>query len=475
MACPAGYSFQPDMYNTPYAAVTESLQPGEPFHYWDYDIVWSENHVPASKLEPLRSMSDDLADRAIEVLKIERGEDAYDALLRYTSRPEGEQESDAPRLLLEQLMTVPEWVDWEKIKRGQDVYWRYSILIAISLFYFVLAGGFAIPKISRVLGSTGYLTGSGKKVRRRICETSQFVVDVMHSLAYLQPGTGVAWKSIIQVRLLHAGVRSRLVKISKTHSKIYNVDKLGVPINQEDLLATLFSFSNTPWRVMETRMGVQMTPQEREDYLHLWRYIGHMMGVNDILGGMHSPAKADATLESIVLHLADPDQNSGHACMGLLQAMTPPQSPFMEKVIALGLPDPLKLHMCVSSLLLGSEFWKLSSLPATEPTYKYYQQMIIQGLIGEQWLVDHMPRWWYKMRRFLIRDAYYFVISREIKQKKSPFALQAVPEVTHIGQESGKQVDYDDDTEVAASTFDSMVVFSVAMAVTAVLVVIFLS
>jgi hypothetical protein len=94
---------------------------------------------------------------------------------------------------------------------------RYCLFISYALLHFSLAGGFSVPKITKVLNSTGYL--SGKKTKERVLETSQFVLDVVHSIDYLQPGTGVAWESIVQVRFLHASVRARLSKISRTHSK----------------------------------------------------------------------------------------------------------------------------------------------------------------------------------------------------------------------------------------------------------------
>lgn len=90
--------------------------------------MWTEMHLPASRLEPLRKIGDPLADNAVEVLKVKQGENAFKALIAYVSQPEEKQESPAPRLLMQQLMTVPEWVNWEQVKRGQEVYW-YACLV----------------------------------------------------------------------------------------------------------------------------------------------------------------------------------------------------------------------------------------------------------------------------------------------------------------------------------------------------------
>ncbi|KAF9990304.1 hypothetical protein BGZ75_002618 [Mortierella antarctica] len=368
MSCPAGYTFDTTPRVAPFATVTETLVPGERFQYWDYDIMWTKNHLPASKLEPLRRLGDPLADDALAALEIK------------------------------QVMAVPDWVDWDRVQRGQQ--------------------------ITKVLNSTGYL--SGKRTKERVLETSQFVLDVVHSLDNLQPGSGTAWKSIIQVRFLHAGVRSRLLKISRAHSRYYNLEEHGVPINQEDLLGTLFSFSNTMWRVMETRMDVHMTTQEREDYLHLWRYVGYMMGVGDILGVTQTPERADACLESIVLHLADPDSESGRLCSTLLRNIAPQSTLTLKIIKAIGLPDPYKVHMALAEHLLGSEFWKVNGLPSMTLPYRFFKELILYLMFFDLWLVTKSP-WWFRFRSPLLREGQNIIISNELGDRRAQFKLKKVP------------------------------------------------
>ena len=107
---------------TPFAVATETLRPGDRYRYWDYDTLWTGDHHSASQLEPLRFLGDDLADNALKDLQIKTGQDAYKVLMAYTMRPESEQESPAPRLLLESMTAVPNWVDWEQVGRGQAVF-----------------------------------------------------------------------------------------------------------------------------------------------------------------------------------------------------------------------------------------------------------------------------------------------------------------------------------------------------------------
>ncbi|KAG0361400.1 hypothetical protein BG005_008416 [Podila minutissima] len=426
MSCPAGFT---SSRRAPFAATTETLVPGERFQWWDYDIVWTEKHFPASRLEPLRQVGDLLADNALAALDVNPGQNALAALREYTAQPVEEQVSDAPRLLMQQLMTVPDWVDWAQVQRGQEVYWKYVLFISHALLHFSLAGGFSIPKITKVLNSTGYL--SGKRTKERVLETSQFILDVVHSLPTIQPGFGnKGWESIIQVRFLHTGVRARLSKISEraqcpSSNKYYNIQEHGVPINQEDLLATLFSFSNTMWRVMDARMGVHMTAQEREDYLHLWRYIGYMMGVDDILAATTTPERADACLESIVLHLTDPDESSGKMCASLLHNMASP-SRLSRLASRLGLPDPFKVHMALAEHLLGPAFWTVNGLPRMTRPYKVFNKLVRWLMLLELWMAKSLP-WWDRIRSPLIRESQHWLIAREIGRSRTQFELKVVP------------------------------------------------
>ena len=103
-----------------------------------------------------------------------------------------------------------------------------------------------------------------------------------------------------KVRMLHASMRFMLLnpgamkprgkgaqamadKFAKAHgSEPFPADKLGVPVNQEDLAFTLLTFSYLIPRGMEM-IGCKVTHEEKEAFLHLWRVVGHVMGVRDDL------------------------------------------------------------------------------------------------------------------------------------------------------------------------------------------------
>ncbi|CAO3565595.1 unnamed protein product [Mortierella alpina] len=416
MNCPAGCTLDSTPRVAPHIAATENYKPGQRLQYCDFHTIWTEHHIPASKLEPLRSLGDPLSDDALAALEIKPGEDALEALLAYTAHPSDEQKSPAPHQLLKQVMTLPEWVDWDRIQRGQIVYRRYCFYINVILIHFTVGSGLSVPKITKVLSSTGYL--QGKKAQNRVLESGQFVLDVFHSPEFLQPGSGTAWKSIIQIRLLHSAVRARLSKIAHAHSKYYNLEEYGVPINQEDLLGILFTLSNAMWRMMK-RLDVDMTAQERGDYLHVWRYVGHMMGVDDVLGATQTPQRADACLDSIVIHIADPGKESGRLASTLFRNFNPRSKPLARL-------DRHKIHLALAERLFGPELWEVNGLPPITWPYRVVRELIYSLIALDLWLVTYSPRW-FRLRSSLFLKAENRAIARKLGKARTQFELKEMP------------------------------------------------
>lgn len=108
---------------------------------WDYEFAWTSDHRTAEELNPLRYSFDTLAGDCLGPLnslaQSHSGEDNPSpwktdmfALLQ-----DNYCEHDALEKLWTQVNTIPDWVDWNQIARGQEVYYRYglSMSIAVSL------------------------------------------------------------------------------------------------------------------------------------------------------------------------------------------------------------------------------------------------------------------------------------------------------------------------------------------------------
>lgn len=346
-------------------------QDGDFIDHFGFTFVWSKLHRSASQLEPLRQIGDPLLDEWLDVVKLRPSEDPIHALfpihsenttIRKRKHARDAKHYNPAGALCEHLLSTPAWVDWDSIARGQDVFVRHAGGAGIALLNCSLVGGFGAPKINKVLGSTGYLARSCQASFVRLFETLQMIVDCM------QPGGmrpaqrhlegkegaaqaewgGVGWRSCIRVRVLHGKVRRRLRAMGK-----WDNEKWGVPINQEDLSATLLSFSPIVLECLDF-MKIKLTQQEKDDYTHLWRLIGYYSGIleenNPCSGGA---ARARASLESIVRHIVFPDATSAAMSNHMLRstANRPP------------LHMPFEAGAQLSRMLLGHEGADLLKMP----------------------------------------------------------------------------------------------------------------
>ncbi len=95
----------------------------------------------------------------------------------------------------------------------------------------------------------------------------------------LQPGTRGA-QSVRGVRLFHAAVRHMILHDNESP---WSVERYGVPINQEDLVGTLVVFTVVVLDALDNLGIVTNSPanaQARDDYVHFWLAVGHLLGID---------------------------------------------------------------------------------------------------------------------------------------------------------------------------------------------------
>ncbi|GAA2066163.1 oxygenase MpaB family protein [Streptomyces albiaxialis] len=164
-------------------------------------------------------------------------------------------------------LTVPDWVDRDRIERGAAAY-RYlgrnsgDVLTLLSLI-----GGYRFGGPADLLVLTGGL--SGGTTLRRLGETSTWSHAVTRA-GGLRPGAE-GWRLTVHVRAMHALVNARF-------EPRWDTGRWGYPINQADQAGTLGLFDATVI-VGCLGLGVRLTRAQRDDLMHLWRYVGHLMGV----------------------------------------------------------------------------------------------------------------------------------------------------------------------------------------------------
>jgi hypothetical protein len=108
------------------------------------------------------------------------------------------------------------------------------------------------------------------------------------------------WEVCTALRVYHEAIRRDLERRRKRGNRQVK-ELLGEhndpPLNQEDLLGTLLSFTITVFEVLE-RFGIQWTVDEQEAYLHAWDVIGAYLGIGTptVVALMESYHQAPAAL-----------------------------------------------------------------------------------------------------------------------------------------------------------------------------------
>ncbi|MFF2848791.1 oxygenase MpaB family protein [Streptomyces sp. NPDC058001] len=166
---------------------------------------------------------------------------------------------------------VPDWVDFDLVNEGGRAVRRFAPNSADVLLQLALIGSYRFGGPPDLLVETGGL--SGGSALRRLAETQQWAIAVSGHDAMRRPGMG--FRLTVHVRLMHA-----LVNHEMEHSGRWDTGRWGLPVNQSDLAATLGLFSAV--QLLGVRLlGVRVTHAESRAVMHLWKYVGWLIGVDE--------------------------------------------------------------------------------------------------------------------------------------------------------------------------------------------------
>ncbi|MDP9171008.1 MAG: DUF2236 domain-containing protein [Acidobacteriota bacterium] len=229
----------------------------------------------ADTLQPLRSVGDPLADQVIAELFADGGIASMNNLMRNFVANEYPVPENLPavvRSYMEHARELPGWADQARIEAGEQIFWRFGPKLILILTCYALPFCYLGRNGAPVLALTNRLISNPT---RRIVETAQLVVDVMKA-GGLTSATGRGRLTVQKVRLMHAAIR-RLAPLVPDWKA-----EFGLPVNQEDLAGTLMSFS---WIAVDglARLGIELSSDDREAYIHCWNVVGHLLGVQDQL------------------------------------------------------------------------------------------------------------------------------------------------------------------------------------------------
>lgn len=208
--------------------------------------------------------------------------------------------------LFRQLGTVPLWVEGDALELGCRTARRAGPVAGAVLSSFSLMGGYRSSAVCKPLMMTGRLR---YEASRRLTETGRFVI------AITEPGglrlAHEGFRACVRVRHVHARIRHHL-----SRSPEWKGAEWGLPINQADMLGTNLLFS-LGFLMGGRELGLSFRPEEAEAVIHVWRYVGYLLGIDEnllpanereaqrimyLVGASQPPADEDSAVLARALH-----------------------------------------------------------------------------------------------------------------------------------------------------------------------------
>lgn len=197
-------------------------------------------------------------------------------------------------------------IDETLVHDAQAFFEEHGVAVITALFLASLPQAYLGRRGVQVLDMTGELVSNWS---RRIQETGQFLINVMTRDRAITDETktnlhhgGKGASVVRRVRLTHSAVRWLLKapydpkltinlrdqlggQQTLWHLRMAEIDErvgheLSEPLNQEDLLGTLGTFTTVVFGALD-KLGVAYTEREKEAYYHLWNVVGWHLGIGD--------------------------------------------------------------------------------------------------------------------------------------------------------------------------------------------------
>lgn len=181
---------------------------------------------------------------------------------------------DAPQELIDLMASMeqePDWVDWELIDRATED----ARLIGAFAGDAIMRVAFMMTYVNGYQGLPMVITGAltGESAAKRMKETtSTFKLATLPGA--LRKG-GVAYQSAVKVRLMHAMVRTNLLK----RPQQWDYPVYGVPIPQVDQMGAALGF-NYLMALRALKKGGSFNKPMRAA-VEQARYLAHLLGMHD--------------------------------------------------------------------------------------------------------------------------------------------------------------------------------------------------
>jgi hypothetical protein len=247
------------------------------------DGKWSDDGF----LNGLRDQGDPEADAVVARLIAERVHDVG-RLFRLLQANDTPLPPDAPPPLHDFIAAtagLPPGLDQARLERGGAAFLKNALPSVVVLLASSLPRGYGAPCLCEILSISRDLE---HHPYQRLMGVVQLLLNVSDAEAFRPQGRAVVTAQ--KLRLLHAGVRALAGRYRPTYR-----ERFGVPVNHEDMLATIMAFSYLVI-VGLRRLELPLTSEEAEDLYYLWRIFAQLMGIHPA-GRPHDDSFVPATLD----------------------------------------------------------------------------------------------------------------------------------------------------------------------------------
>ena len=357
-------------------------------------------------------------------------------------------DSDVARIVesyVREQQALPAWAKPELLERAEALFMDHGPLSCILLFCASLPECYVLPDLSAVLHRAGQLE---QRTDYRIRSTAAMIFPVMMK-GGLTGSAGTGRAQVLKVRLIHATIRNLILRRrpvdavsalnesgalqdeagalpayhalsdSRTmHEAMFaagwKLREDGLPCNQEELAYTLLTFSYVFLRSMR-QLGLGLSSQEEEAYLHCWNVTASILGVRqelmarsmdearDLFERMQRPGRQ-------AVQGPDPRPGLGHALMQAMENAIP--VPWLKPFAVL-----MTCHLC------GRETAGLIGVADRAPWVSRTLFALLMGLVGG---IDALARLvWprFSISRLMTRVLGYHVMVRLLMDQTRPLKL----------------------------------------------------
>lgn len=318
------------------------------------DGRWSDDGF----LNDLRGQGDPEADAVVARLIAERVHDVS-RLFRLLQANDTPLPAEAPQPLHEFMATtagLPPGIDQPRLERGGAAFLKNALPSVVVLLASSLPRGYAAPCLCEILSISRNLE---HHPFQRLMGVVQLLINVSDADAFRPDGRAVVTAQ--KLRLLHAGVRV----LAGRYRAGYQA-RFGVPVNHEDMLATIMAFSYLLVAGLG-RLEVPLTPEEAEDHYYLWRLFALLMGIHPA-GRPHDDSFIPATLDDAAAfytsYVRRTNTTADRNPYGVV--LTTDNLKMMQGVLPLGLRLlglGLAPRICMTELLTAEELARVGYAP----------------------------------------------------------------------------------------------------------------